>query len=301
MVLLHAGAGPMDPTRAGVAAAVAKLRAIGRQAHRLLAGGGDAASVASFCCRQMEREPRFNAGIGSALQADGVARLSAALMDGRRQTFSGVVNASYLSHPSELALALQRRRARVIASPAVELLARQLGMPLSANLTERRVRRWVSALKGKQFHAFAGEQRGGAVPPADTVGCLVRNAAGRLVAASSTGGRGFEFPGRVSDSCTVAGTYASKYAAVAATGVGEQIVDDALASRLEARVRDGMSLADASGRCFREAVRRKRAYGWVALSPRQWSVAHTTAAMPYVVIGGRGTRSAVLSSSLDHI
>ncbi len=289
----------MDPTRANLAVTVAKLKTIARQAHRMLVDGNDAAVVASFCCRRMEAEPCFNAGVGSALQADGVARLSAALMDGRRQTFSGVVNASYLSHPSELALALQRRQARVIASPAVELLARQLGMPLSANLTERRVQRWVAALKAKGFRPFAGERRKGPLPPADTVGCVVRSAAGRLLAASSTGGRGFEFPGRVSDSCTVAGTYASKYAAVAATGVGEQIVDDALASRLETRVRDGMSLTEASRRCFREAVGRKRAYGWLAASPDEWCVAHTTAAMPYVVIGRRGAGGAVLSSSLD--
>ena len=121
---------------------------------------------------------------------------------------------------------------------------------------------------------------------------------GELVAAASTGGRGHEYPGRVSDTCTVAGTYASRFAAVAATGIGEQIVDDALACRLETRIRDGMSLMDASGRCYREAIQRRRTYGWLALDRSSWCAAHTTPSMPYVVVGSRGRSVRVVSSSL---
>ena len=51
-----------------------------------------------------------------------------------------------------------------------------------------------------------------------------------LAAGTSTGGRGFEYPG-VTDSATVAGNYASRFAAISATGIGEEIVDDALAAR----------------------------------------------------------------------
>jgi L-asparaginase len=99
----------------------------------------------------------------------------------------------------------------------------------------------------------------------------------------------------------VAGTYASRFAAVAATGIGEEIIDDALAARLESRVRDGAPLAVASDRCFREAVRRKRAYGWLGVDRRAWCVAHTTRAMPYVVIGRQGRRVVAVHSALEAI
>lgn len=299
LVVLHGGAGPMDPTRQRLRRAVAKLAEIGRHAQRQLSEGVDALEVASQCCHAMELEPMFNAGVGSALQADAVARLSAALMDGSHQRFSGVMSTSYVSHPSTLSLHLQRRRARVLAHPGAELLARELGLPVATNLTERRSKRWLRALAGADYQpliAAEAQENGG---PLDTVGCLVRSTDGRLVAAASTGGRGFEYPGRVSDTCTVAGTYASQHAAVAATGVGEEIVDDAVASRLETRVRDGMPLKAASERCLQEALMRKRSYGWIAIDAKAWCAAHTTPNLPFVVVARSGRSGRVLKSSVS--
>lgn len=300
LLLLHGGAGPMDPKRARAQRAVASLAAIAKRGFRALAAGDDPVQVAAFCCWQLEQDPLFNAGVGSALQADAAARLSSALMVGNQQTFSGVVNASYLAHPIELSLALQQRSARVLSNPGAELLARQLGLSVTLPLTESRSQAWLERLQQHDYQALQPKRGPGRGPGSDTVGCLVRSASGDLVAAASTGGRGFEYPGRVSDTCTVAGTYASKFAAVVATGVGEQIVDDALASRLETRVRDGMSLVQASEKCLREARQRKRSYGWLSLSAEHWCVTHTTPSMSYVVMGQgrRGGRSGtVLSTS----
>ena len=297
LVLLHGGAGAMDPKRARAEQAVASLTRIARRGFRALAAGEDPAEVAASCCWHMEQDPLFNAGIGSALQADGAARLSAALMVGRKQSFSGVVNASYLDHPIELGLALQRRSARVLCPPGTELMARELGLSVTLPLTEARSQAWLERLQRHDYRPLVTPPARGQGPGGDTVGCLVRTARGALVAAASTGGRGFEYPGRVSDTCSVAGTYASKFAAVVATGVGEQIVDDALASRVETRVRDGMTVIEASEKCLREARQRQRSYGWLALSQRHWCVTHTTLSMPYVVVG-QGTRGAsVLSTS----
>ena len=41
----------------------------------------------------------FNAGTGSRIQADGEIRMSAALMDGVNNTFSGVINLQYVKNP----------------------------------------------------------------------------------------------------------------------------------------------------------------------------------------------------------
>jgi len=122
----------------------------------------------------------------------------------------------------------------------------------------------------------------------DTVGCVIKTEDGHLIAGSSTGGRGFEYPGRISDTSTVAGNYSSKFAAIAVTGIGEEIMDDAVAPRIETRVRDGKSLKDATENTFKEASNRKRKYGWIAIDKLgNWNVSFTTPQMPFLVIGNK--------------
>ena len=60
----------------------------------------------------------------------------------------------------------------------------------------------------------------------DTVGAVVRDAHGRFAATASTGGTLYMLRGRVGDSPIMgAGVYAGPHGAVAATGVGEEIVE----------------------------------------------------------------------------
>jgi L-asparaginase len=73
-----------------------------------------------------------------------------------------------------------------------------------------------------------------------------------LAAATSTGGKGFEIPGRISDSATTAGNFANRHAAVSCTGVGEDIVSVALATKIVTRVTDGFSLENAFEKSFDE-------------------------------------------------
>ena len=188
----------------------------------------------------MELEPEFNAGYGAALQMDAQARVSAALMEGATQNFSGVIGVSQVKHPSKIARHLQQSSSRVLTLPGAETIARQLSLPVENLVTSKRLKQWEQ----KAHDNVSGS---------DTVGAVVWHPKMGLAAGTSTGGRGFEYPGRVTDSATVAGNYASRFAAISATGIGEEIVDDALAARLETRCRDGMSLAEASARCFKEA------------------------------------------------
>lgn len=277
LILIHGGAGPQDPSAEGIQRANQALKKIAQNARRQILNGDDLIDVATNCLIKLESDPQFNAGYGSALQNDGIARLSASLMDGRKQNFSGVVCASYLQHPSILCKSLQKRQAKVLSPPGTELLARELGVSVQSNITERRSKKWLDALyengNPDQFNESS-----------DTVGCVIKNHKGHIIAASSTGGRGHEYPGRVSDTATVAGNYATKYAGIAVTGHGEQIVNDAVAARIETRVRDGMTLADASEKTFLESVKLKRRYGWIALDKQHWAVAHTTKFMPFVVL-----------------
>jgi L-asparaginase len=73
----------------------------------------------------------------------------------------------------------------------------------------------------------------------------------KIAAATSTGGKGFEVPGRISDSATVAGNYANPFCGVSLTGVGEDIMSNATAAKI-ARVTDGFTLEEAFAKTFEE-------------------------------------------------
>lgn len=269
-VLLHGGAGGQDPKSSdSLSKATKALNEFGNEAIQALKTNIDPMDVLIQALKRMEDDPQFNAGRGSALQEDGQTRLTAAIMDSTKQTFSGVISCSYVRNPSLIARHLQTHNSRVLTNPGAEMIARELGLPVDSNLTPDRIEKW------------AEKSRAGSC---DTVGCVIRTNSGRIIVGTSTGGRGYEFPGRVSDSATVAGTYGSRFAGISATGVGEEIVDDAVAARIETRRRDGRTLEKACQLTFSEAVALKRMYGWIAVDGEgHWGVVYTTQAMSYTV------------------
>ncbi|GAB6066939.1 isoaspartyl peptidase/L-asparaginase [Methylothermus subterraneus] len=267
VLLLHGGAGSLpDPdTQKRRQEALA---GIGAAVLAELAQGLSAVAAVALAVEKLEDCPLFNAGRGAALQSDGLARLSASLMDGARQKFSGVMLATHLIHPSRLAAYLQSREESVVGPLGAQLIARELGIPPQSPLTQAAIERWARAL--------AEKDRSG------TVGAVALDRNGRLAAATSTGGSGANFPERVSDSATVAGNYASSYAAISSTGIGEQIVDDGLAVRLETRVRDGQSLLAATQKTLEEAQSLRRRYGWIGVARTgDWVVACTAEAIAW--------------------
>ncbi len=271
--MLHGGAGPMDPSPAGLKKATASLKTIANDALSVW-DKDDPLKLSALVLAGLEDDEGFNAGFGSALQADGRPRLSAALMDGRSQCFSGVISISDVKNPSRLALELQNKSSRVLTGPGHDLLARTLGLPVADLVSKARLKAWLS-----KREKAATEADG-----CDTVGVVVSSQGKALTAGTSTGGRGNEEPGRVSDSATVAGNYASAFAAISVTGIGEQIVDAGVAVRIETRVRDGLSLKAACQRTFDEALAAKHEFGWIACDAGgNWVVAHTSPAMTYLV------------------
>jgi L-asparaginase len=268
-LMLHGGAGPMDPSETGILSATETLRRIASLVGERERGASNL-SFAAALLSGLEDDEQFNAGYGSALQADGQARLSASLMDGESLSFSGVMSVSDVQNPSRLALNLQKSSSRVLTEPGALRLARRLGLPPANLVTEERFRRWLDQRTRNNPDGF------------DTVGVVCSKDG--LVAGTSTGGRGFEVPGRVSDSATVAGNYASPFAAISLTGIGEQIVDFGVAVRIETRVRDGMTLEQACRRTYDEALKLGHAYGWIAADRHgNWCVAHTTDQMTFLV------------------
>ncbi|MFN3360580.1 MAG: isoaspartyl peptidase/L-asparaginase [Pseudanabaenaceae cyanobacterium] len=260
-LIIHGGAGDDPHSKGSKAETKAILHQIVSAAYSKLLAGASALETVIYACQLLEDEPRFNAGTGSVLQSDGQIRMSASLMDGQRQSFSGVINVSRVKNPIHLAQFLQNSPDRVLSDYGALELARELNIPPYNPLTDQRLQEWVEERKTNFQRKMAEVTRG-------TIGAVALDQAGRLCAGTSTGGRGFERIGRVSDSATPAGNYANAFAAVSCTGVGEDILDEGLAVRIVTRVTDGMSLADALAKSFQEARSRHRDFAAIAIDQK---------------------------------
>ena len=192
-----------------------------------------------FATSLLEDDTLFNAGIGSQIQADGKIRMSASLMDGSTMKMSGVINIEEVKNPVQVAEVLLNYEDKVLGGSGATNFAREHGFkPFSTETPQRR-----SEYEDKLAATRIG-----------TVGCVALDVNGKIAVATSTGGKGFEIPGRISDSATVAGNYANEFCGVSLTGVGEDIVSGAVAAKIVTRVTDGFTLEKAFEKTFNELL-----------------------------------------------
>lgn len=196
-----------------------------------------ALATAVYACTLLEDDALFNAGTGSQIQSDGKIRMSAAVMDGESQKMSGVINIEEVKNPVLVAQTLMGEDDRVLGGAGATNYAREHGYEaFSTEIPQRR-----AEYEAKRKATGMG-----------TIGCVALDKEGRLAAATSTGGKGFELPGRISDSATVAGNYANECCGVSCTGVGEDIVSGAVAAKIVTRVTDGQQIEAAFEKTFAE-------------------------------------------------
>ncbi len=185
----------------------------------------------------LEDDVLFNAGTGSQIQSDGKIRMSAALMDGFTQKMSGVINIEAVKNPIQVAQVLLDFDDKILGGSGATQFARQHGFDAFSTEIPQRKAEYEAKLRSSGV---------------GTVGCVALDNGGKIAVATSTGGKGFEIPGRISDSATVAGNYANTFCGVSLTGVGEDIVSGAVAAKIVTRVTDGFSLASAFEKTFDE-------------------------------------------------
>lgn len=271
-VIIHGGAGSAlgDPNK--LVDVRQDLHGIVEQIYHQAQAGASAKDCVVLGCQLLEDAPRFNAGYGAVLQSDGQVRLSAGLMDGHQQRFSGVINVSRVRHPIDLAAFLQAQADRVLSELGAAELTRELGLPPFDPITELRLQEWLQERRNNFQNAMAGvvaesvdTESGDPEARRGTIGVVVLDHNGQLAVGTSTGGKGLERLGRVSDAAMPAGTYATPQAAVSCTGIGEDIIDEALAARIVVRVTDGMAIAAAFGKSFAEATAHGRDFGAIAI------------------------------------
>lgn len=264
-LILHGGAGGRSKDPARLKRLRASLSAILEKSYRVLLRRG-ARAAALEAVRAMEDDGLYNAGTGSQIQADGRARLSASVMDGRLGRFAGVINLENIRNPVLVAERLLTEKHRLLEGDGALDFALSQGFRLEETRTPDSLRRWRM------------QKEGGS----DTVGACALDTAGRLFSATSTGGLGQERPGRVSDSATPAGNFATTFCAISATGIGEQILEASLASKLAVRAADAGVLEPAFQKTFRELRVARQQMGAIGVD-RFGNVAwgHTTPLLIY--------------------
>jgi beta-aspartyl-peptidase (threonine type) len=204
-VVVHGGAGNPAPERIGDGAEHhAALRAAVEAAVAALPGGAPAAARAAV--ELLEDAPLFNAGRGSVLTRDGRVEMDASVMDGSSGAAGAVAAVTTVRHPVALAHAV------AVESPHTLLVGDGAERFAAERELERMDPSW-----------FITERRTTAGP--GTVGAVVLDERGVLAAATSTGGRRGQLPGRVGDSAVIgAGTWADGRRAISMTGDGEAIM-----------------------------------------------------------------------------
>lgn len=253
VLAIHGGAGPApdDPgagsrwprQASGLAAAL-------RAGVAVLSAGGPAVDAVVAAVAVLEDDEQWNAGRGSALTAAGTVEMDAAVADGTSRLFGGVAAVTGVRHPVLAARAvMDDGRHVLLAGSGGEAFAREIGLSLESDhwfVTDRRRRDLARRIADGRP----------APPGGSTVGAVARDVDGHLAAATSTGGRTGQLPGRIGDSPVPgAGTWADDATcAVSATGIGEAFLRAAFGHEVDARLRLGGADLEAACRAALEAV-----------------------------------------------
>lgn len=249
-IVIHGGCGAREDAGTSFFDYHQHLQPIIERSYQFLQKTDDATLTAVFAARLLEDDPIFNAGTGSRVQQDGQIRMSASIMDSVRNKFAGVINIQNVEHPVEVARRLMEQHHSVLGGDQVTQFAHQvMDLPVYNLMTEQRWQEYLELKKG-----LTG-----------TIGVVVLDNQNRICAVTSTGGAGFEVPGRVGDSPTVAGNYASAVMGVSCTGVGEHILNNATAVKLHTRVEDGMKLQNAADKTIAQSEALGDYVGFIAI------------------------------------
>jgi beta-aspartyl-peptidase (threonine type) len=245
--------------------------------HRQLAAGHPGLDVVVNVIQKMEDSPLFNAGKGAVYTWDGRHELDASIMHGETLEAGAVAGVTTIKSPIALARTVMEDSPHVmLAAKGAEAFAKAKGVEsVDPDYfgTERR---------RKALEAYKADEFAGVEPEADykfgTVGVVVLDKAGNLVAGTSTGGMTGKRWGRVGDSPIIgAGTYAdNRSCAVSATGHGEFFIRHTVSRDICARMQfAGASLHDATAQVVLKELVAAGGEGGVAAVDRAGNVALT--------------------------
>ena len=246
-IAIHAGAGAIPDHPDEVSA---QLEVILDRAAAAIARGDSALEVAQRAVAALEDFELFNAGTGSALCSDGSVQMSASVMRGDDLAAGAVACVRTVRNPVCAARVVLDTPQLLMVGPAAEALAAGAGLASASNEA------FITARQRERLARGIHSDHGG------TVGAVVRDAAGVLAAATSTGGLMGQPPGRVGDTPLIgAGTWADSRSAISCTGDGEAFIRVGVARLIAAQLERDASDADALERAAVDVLTRVGALG----------------------------------------
>lgn len=227
--------------------------------------------------RRLESSPRFNAGVGGAIQSDGIVRTDAGLMTSDRSV-GAVCSMPGVKHASEAARVVMEETPHVLIAgkQAVEL-ADAFGIKTDSDLRSERTTDGWTDLDAPDADSvddqleFVRKQFDGT----DTVGAVATDG-DRVAACTSTGGRWCALAGRVGDVPQVgSGFYCTHAGGASATGEGEEIVRVTLARRAVDHLELGRNPQDAADLAIEELEDLTDGKAGIVVMDHEGTVGHT--------------------------
>lgn len=246
-VIVHGGAG-------GVPDEPEPRQAVLDEAAAAGAGATTPIDAVEASIHVLESSPRFNAGVGGAVQSDGVVRTDAGVMTSDRAA-GAACSMPGVEHAVSAARVVMEETPHVLVSGehAVDLAA-DFGVETGVDLwTEKNRDRWADLASHPEGSPrdhldWLREKFGGH----DTVGAVATDGE-TVAAATSTGGRWLALAGRVGDVPQLGcGFYASPAGGASATGAGEDIAKVTLSRRAVRHLEAGDDAQRAATRAIEE-------------------------------------------------
>ncbi len=197
----------------------------------LLGSGASGVDVVEKCISIMEDDSLFNAGRGSVLNEEGIVSMDASIMNGLDGKAGAVSGLTQTRNPIKLARLVMDSTAHVFLSgEGAEKFSESKGlekMPPYWFISQKAIKAREDALKKLK------EEKHG------TVGCVVLDVYGNIVAGTSTGGMTMKKWGRIGDSPIIgAGTFADNASCgISCTGHGEYFIRNVVAYDVSARMK----------------------------------------------------------------
>ncbi|HEY6398742.1 MAG TPA: isoaspartyl peptidase/L-asparaginase, partial [Solirubrobacteraceae bacterium] len=186
--------------------------------------------------------------------SDGSVQLSAGVMRGSDRAAGAVAALTRTEHPILAARFVLDSDQVLMAGEAADRRAAELGATQRENSFFVTERQWAR-LRGRAHELARG-----------TVGAVCLDVRGALAAATSTGGRSGQPPGRVGDSPLIgAGTWADERVAISCTGAGEAFIRAGAARQIAMLLQSGMALEDATERALADVAALGGRGGLIAL------------------------------------
>lgn len=276
-IVIHGGAGAR-PGR-DYAIEIRHMRSLVEAGRDRLRAGASALDIVTDTVAALESSGLYIAGRGSSANSAGRYELDACVVEGFSRRAGAVAALEGIVSPVCAARRVMEGTPHVLLAGdgAAEFARRQELQTIDDPLT---------------WFAPAGQDEENRLPSArahGTVGCVVRDAQGRLAAATSTGGVFGKLSGRCGDTPIVgAGTWADGQVAVSCTGLGEYFIRVAAAAQVAHRMRwAGQNLAQAAMSTLEEVHSLGGSGGLIAVD------AQGNVAMPFVSTGMK--RAALLA------